>query len=71
MTPMTPTDIIAAAAVKADRINDLMGVRNEAIRRHNRLSWAAQDMESAGVEGWEDLTREAFLLVGFVRGKFR
>ena len=57
---MTPTDIIAEAEKKADRINDLMGIRSEAIRKHNRLSWAAQDMETLGMDGWQDLTREAY-----------
>lgn len=52
--------IIAGAAVKADRINDLMKVKTETIRRHNRLSWAAQDTESAGVVGWQVMMAEAY-----------
>lgn len=60
-----------AAYLKADRINDLLrkgmvigGERlwivSEHIRRHNRISWAAQDMEAAGMEGWQDKTRKAY-----------
>ncbi len=57
---MTTTEIIAAAAVKADRINDLLkeGLRmpngerlwihSESYREHNRLTWAAQDLQDAG-----------------------
>ena len=68
---MTPTDIIAAAYEKADRINDLLkggllvnGERlwiiSEHVREHNRISWAAQDMLWLGMEGWQDKTREAY-----------
>ncbi|KKM03198.1 hypothetical protein LCGC14_1776840 [marine sediment metagenome] len=57
---MTTDEVKEAAYLKADRINDLMGVRSEAYRKHNRLSWAAQDMETLGMEGWQDLTREAY-----------
>ena len=57
---MTPDEIIATAYEKADRINDLMGIRSEAIRKHNRISWAAQDMETLGLPGWEDKMREAY-----------
>ena len=58
---MTPTEIIAAAAVKADRINDLLSkgmviggerlwIISELLREHNRLSWAWVDLQEAGVE---------------------
>jgi hypothetical protein len=57
---MTPTEIIAAAYERADRINNKMKIQSKAIRRHNELSWAAQDMETLGLPGWQELTREAY-----------
>lgn len=69
---MTTTEIIAEAGVKADRINDLLKegirlptgecltVRSEAYREHNRLSWAAQDLETLNMEGWQSLTEQAY-----------
>lgn len=74
---MTTEDIIAGAAVKADRINDLLKegvtlpngerlwVRTEYVRKHNRLTWAALDLQDAGegVEVWKPLMDVAYRIV--------